>query len=317
MTISVIIPVYNTEAYIPACIDSILSQSFSDFEVLLIDDGSTDGSGAICDEYAKIDSRIRVFHKENGGVSSARNEGLDNAKGDWVFFIDSDDLLPNRALEVLMAHADSDVDVVYGGIRKFNDYNDDIETILVDHEGIITIDDALDAFIVPEKRVKDWQRYMINRIYRMSIINKFKLRFNINIYYKEDGLFVAQYLCRCSQKAVCLSDIVYLYRQIDSGAMGGLESSFNARLLTNIDSHGFILKELKKRGVRKDLIEREGQEIIKNYYWIASVMKRSGNLTRYNEYLLFKKIIKNAGIRASFRDLVSPRFSRFLKRCLS
>ena len=80
--LSIIVPVYNTAAYLSACVDSILSQSFTDFDVLLVDDGSSDGSGAICDKYAEEDSRVRVFHKGNGGVSSARNLGLDNAKGD-------------------------------------------------------------------------------------------------------------------------------------------------------------------------------------------------------------------------------------------
>lgn len=82
--ISVIVPVYNTEKYLHRCVDSILAQTFTDFELLLIDDGSTDSSGAICDEYAQKDSRVRVFHKENGGASSARNLGLDNATGEWI-----------------------------------------------------------------------------------------------------------------------------------------------------------------------------------------------------------------------------------------
>ena len=91
--ISIIVPVYNTAKYLHRCLDSILQQSFEDFEVLLVDDGSTDGSGKICDEYIAKDSRVRVFHKDNGGVSSARNVGLDNAVGEWVTFIDSDDEL--------------------------------------------------------------------------------------------------------------------------------------------------------------------------------------------------------------------------------
>ena len=89
--ISVIVPVYNVEKYLRRCVDSILTQTFTDFEVLLIDDGSTDGSGKICDEYAKKDKRVRVFHKENGGVSSARNLGLDNVRGRYVTFVDADD----------------------------------------------------------------------------------------------------------------------------------------------------------------------------------------------------------------------------------
>lgn len=89
--ISVIVPIYNTEKYLHRCIDSILAQTFTDFELLLVDDGSNDHSGAICDEYARRDPRVRVFHKKNGGVSSARNLGLDNAKGEWIAFCDADD----------------------------------------------------------------------------------------------------------------------------------------------------------------------------------------------------------------------------------
>lgn len=91
--ISVIVPVYRVEQYLPQCIESILNQTFTDFELLLIDDGSPDNSGLICDQYAIKDSRIRVFHKENGGVSSARNFGLENARGQWITFVDSDDLI--------------------------------------------------------------------------------------------------------------------------------------------------------------------------------------------------------------------------------
>lgn len=93
--ISVIVPVYNAEQYLHRCIDSILAQTFTDFELLLIDDGSKDNSGDICDGYAMKDERVRVFHKKKGGVSSARNLGLDNAKGEWVSFVDADDYLDN------------------------------------------------------------------------------------------------------------------------------------------------------------------------------------------------------------------------------
>lgn len=91
MSISIIVPVYNAESTLRRCVDSILRQAFTDFECLLIDDGSTDKSGDICEGYAAMDSRVKVFHKENGGVSSARNVGLKNATGEWVTFVDSDD----------------------------------------------------------------------------------------------------------------------------------------------------------------------------------------------------------------------------------
>ena len=107
--ISIIVPVYNTEKYLHRCIDSILIQTFTDFELLLIDDGSKDRSGEICDEYAKNDSRVRVFHKENGGVSSARNLGLDNAKGEWISFVDADDYLNDDSLSILSQNLDVDL----------------------------------------------------------------------------------------------------------------------------------------------------------------------------------------------------------------
>lgn len=92
-TISIIVPVYNVEAYLCRCIDSILAQTFTDFELILVDDGSPDNCSSICDEYAKKDSRIVVVHKENGGLSDARNTGLDIAKGEYIGFVDSDDFI--------------------------------------------------------------------------------------------------------------------------------------------------------------------------------------------------------------------------------
>lgn len=102
-TISVIVPVYNTEKYLGECVQSILNQIFTDFELLLIDDGSTDQSGAICDTYALQDKRVKVFHKENGGVSSARNMGLDEARGEWIVFVDSDDWVANSYFSELLS----------------------------------------------------------------------------------------------------------------------------------------------------------------------------------------------------------------------
>lgn len=115
-TISVIIPVYNTEKYLHRCIDSVLAQTYKDFELLLIDDGSKDSSGIICDEYAAKDARVRVFHKENGGVSSARNFGLDNAKGEWITFVDSDDYIEENFLKSFEGNLDADL--VVGNIQK-------------------------------------------------------------------------------------------------------------------------------------------------------------------------------------------------------
>lgn len=118
--ISVIIPVYNVEPYLSDCIDSILTQTYSELEVILVDDGSPDNCGAICDEYAKKDARVRVIHKENGGLSDARNAGLAVCSGEYLTFVDSDDLLLPDAVEVLYELAlEYDASLVIGGHVRF------------------------------------------------------------------------------------------------------------------------------------------------------------------------------------------------------
>ena len=130
--ITIIVPVYNSEKTLHRCVDSILDQTYQNFEILLINDGSKDHSGDICDEYAKSDTRVRVFHKENKGVSAARNTGLDNAKGAWVSFVDSDDWISSEYLNVLYKEAivtNADVvtcdffEVVRNGIRMCNAFD--------------------------------------------------------------------------------------------------------------------------------------------------------------------------------------------------
>lgn len=101
--LSVIVPVYNVEQYLSRCVDSILGQSFSDLEVILVNDGSRDGSGGICDSYARRDPRVRVIHKENGGLSSARNAGIDAAEGEYLAFVDSDDWIEQDCYETMLA----------------------------------------------------------------------------------------------------------------------------------------------------------------------------------------------------------------------
>lgn len=122
--ISIIVPVYNVVDYIDECLRSIVGQDFVDFEVILVDDGSYDGSAEKCDIWSKSDSRIQVIHKKNGGLSSARNCGLNRTKGNWIVFVDSDDVLPVNSLSALLLKADKEVDIIQGRndfcrIRKY------------------------------------------------------------------------------------------------------------------------------------------------------------------------------------------------------
>ena len=118
-TVSVIVPVYNVAQYLPQCVDSILSQDYADLEVLLIDDGSTDASGEICDQYAAQDSRVRVIHQKNGGAAAAKNAGLRAASGDYLTFVDSDDYLEPNAYGFLMKTLlETGADAVQGSFRE-------------------------------------------------------------------------------------------------------------------------------------------------------------------------------------------------------
>ena len=126
--ISVIVPVYKVEPYLHQCVDSILAQTFTDFELILVDDGSPDNCGRICDEYAKQDDRVRVIHQENGGLSAARNAGIDAAKGEYITFIDSDDVVTYNYIEVLYENMlNNNADVTVCSIHEFTD-DSEIET---------------------------------------------------------------------------------------------------------------------------------------------------------------------------------------------
>lgn len=116
LLISVIIPVYMAEKFLHRCVNSVLNQTYQNFEIILINDGSKDKSGMICDEYAKKDKRIKVIHQENQGVSAARNKGLDMARGEWIYFLDSDDYISPKSFELLMCvQKEDDYDIVASG----------------------------------------------------------------------------------------------------------------------------------------------------------------------------------------------------------
>ena len=175
--ISVIVPVYNAEKYLSRCIDSILAQSYKDFELLLIDDGSKDGSATICDNYAIKDSRVRVFHKANGGVSSARNLGLDNATGEWITFIDSDDYVESEYLKNFTQDSDLSLQGYYNGDN------------MVRYE---------EAFVYSEPGAEYLNKNYVYgpycKLFRSKIIKLNNIRFDEDLSFGEDILFCLKYM---------------------------------------------------------------------------------------------------------------------------
>lgn len=172
--ISVIVPVYKVEKYIRKCVDSILAQTFIDFELWLVDDGSSDNSGAICDEYAQKDSRVKVIHKKNGGLSDARNAALDVMQGKYVFFVDSDDWISEDALEIMHTALErTGAKVATGNIVSI--YEDGTENALyapVQDEKILVGEEMLTTLLRPNawNRLYDAElfralRYPVGRLY--------------------------------------------------------------------------------------------------------------------------------------------------------
>lgn len=187
--ISIIIPVYNVEKFLPECLDSILCQSYSDYEVILVDDGSPDGSGAICDSYAERDNRFRAIHQRNSGVSIARNNGIAQACGEWVTFVDSDDWLDPDFLSSFQLDDDTDLSVT--GLR----YMRCPERVEMKQWGFEekTIFLGKDFESIARNNLLEYGTVCC-KAYRKEILDKFNLRFDPEISFHEDHLLFLQYL---------------------------------------------------------------------------------------------------------------------------
>lgn len=191
--ISIITPVYKAESFIGRCIKSVLGQTYKDWELILIDDGSPDDSGVICDKYSKNDSRIKCIHKENGGVSSARNLGLDKATGDFVTFVDSDDFIGATYLEAFAAH--TEYDLMFTGIHRVGS----VDYTLFGEKDIPF--PTSQSLVLEIKNCSDEKglslgglSFVACKALRRSIIEHNHIRFHENMIYGEDTIFVYEFI---------------------------------------------------------------------------------------------------------------------------
>lgn len=205
--LSIIIPVYNVEQYLRQCLDSILYNSHNDFEVILINDGSTDRSGNICDEYASKDSRIRVFHKKNEGVSATRNFGIKKSDGELITFIDADDIVLKNYLFDLVNAMDSETEMVVSAVEQLQ--NGQKTKILVrSYNGVIA---KTDFHTLMEKLQIANFGYAIAILYKKSIITENNIRFDTRLAQSEDLLFVLDYIHHLKKDVKCVPSANYLY----------------------------------------------------------------------------------------------------------
>ena len=206
--VSIIVPVYNAETALRRCIESILHQSCADFELLLVDDGSKDDSGAICDEYAAKDSRIRVFHKENGGVSAARNLALSAARGKYLQFLDSDDwVVPDATLLLLRAAEEHGADLVISDFYR-------VVGERVSVKGDIEEDRVLSREEYAEHMMANpadfYYGVLWNKLYRRDIVQDHRIRMDEEISWCEDFLFNLEYI-RFARRFYALNVPLYYY----------------------------------------------------------------------------------------------------------
>ena len=198
--LSIIIPVYKAEKSLARCIESVLSQSFVDWEMILVDDGSPDNSGIICDEYALKDSRIMALHKENGGPSSARNLGLEQAKGKYIWFVDADDWIEPLSLSVIFhAIEGNDADICFFGLNSISTSNVsspyDLKQIVGDIQGFVKYngkDECGEA--ISRLEIIGGMGWTWNKWFKNSIIQKYQIRFDRRFAIQEDHLFTLNYL---------------------------------------------------------------------------------------------------------------------------
>lgn len=215
--VSVIIPVYNVEAFLDRCILSVLGQSYKQLEIILVDDGSTDNSGNICNEYIKKDSRIKLLRKVNGGLSSARNAGMEAMSGKYFTFIDSDDWIESDYIKKLVENIDgNDIDIVQCGYCKRNDKKESIYDAHIFGEILVSKTDILDSFF----KTQNLQTMAWMKLYRTDLFQNIRFMEGRN---NEDTIFFADYIDKVRSIKI-IGDKLYNYYVNPNSIMHGSPS---------------------------------------------------------------------------------------------
>lgn len=258
--ISIIIPIYNTEDYLVDCFDSIINQSYRNFEVILVNDGSTDNSYKICQSYVTKDSRFRLFSKSNGGVSSARNLGLTKAKGKWISFIDSDDSIKSGTLELVSKFKHINIDIIQFGFIKHNKNR---------RKEFAPIKNMIYEGVELFYKNNDFRTYPLWVFFiKREIIANNKLFFTENLKYAEDLEFTSKCLL-LSNNIATVSSSYYNYNVRENSAMQKIFSYVNAKMHLDVAKNIFRFSEKYKE--RKNLfIKSRVIYMIKSFFSILA-----------------------------------------------
>lgn len=262
LLISIIIPVYNVELYLKQCIESIISQE-GNVEIILVDDGSPDESPVICDEYAKKDNRIRVIHKKNGGVSSARNAGLDIARGEWIWFVDGDDYISENAISELkrILKKEDNIDLIRFSNKRLD--NNQIITININNVNNLSKNEYLNKY----------HSYLNQTmLFKLELINKEKLRFSEDIKTGEDLEFQYKYLLYCNHP-IQYNKQLYIYRVRELSATRSNDSRYNI-VNDSLNVLNRLLSFIKEKNINPEKwFYIKVKNIMKNILFSASIVK--------------------------------------------
>lgn len=282
-TFSIIVPVYNVEQYLEQCIERILAQTYKDFELLLIDDGSKDSSGDICDKYSAKDSRVKVIHKKNAGVSAARNDGIEKAKGIYICFIDSDDWIESNYLERILTEIE-DYDILFFGCVWH--YEDGAVRSLCPPATLCRTNIYSAVYLLLHNDMGvNYFGFTWNNVFRKDIIDQDVIRFVENLPVSEDEVFTLAY-CNHVRSLMIIPDALYHYRWKSQGLTHKQKTTEEWILLA--DSFRELLKGIDDKVLAEDYHRRIAQ-----YYNIAAWSDNSVFGWIKNEWRMFKYCKEN------------------------
>lgn len=295
--LSIIIPIYNAENSLARCLDSILNQGFRDYELLLVNDGSTDSSLSICWQYSKNDLRIRIIDKPNGGVSSARNCGLKEVQGDWVLFVDSDDFLIQDSLEKIFNEL-KNVDLAIGSIQ----YSDNLQIDQLDINDFLYEDKI--ANVLASKISHPLLSGPWAKLFRREIIEREVIRFDESLFFGEDAVFVKEYLLHIN--TIQVSDVVlYYYENIGDDVYKKYNKSFDP-----IWNYYNQINEKYRRLEHKYNIELNTKELIGVVFNIAIECLNKNGL---KEWVAIHKFLSDDSVGSMLRERKSRHINILLK----
>lgn len=253
--LSIIVPVYNVESYLDQCLDSIIKNYNKNIEVILVDDGSKDNSGKICDSYAEKYNFIKVKHRTNGGLSAARNTGIDLAEGKYIWFVDSDDYISDNSILDIFTRIKEDVDVVVGNYCIF--CGDETKEV---YQDFIKINDN-ELLFEYFNRLGNVSYAAVRFIVKKELIIKNNLRFVEGIYH-EDEEWTPRVLC-CAKSFSVIEDVIYHYRVGNSNSIMGMKNPKKIR--DKIFISNLIYEEVKKTDTDNSMNEFLKSRIAHNY----------------------------------------------------